>query len=390
MTCFIDLPDVPLQYLFGYLTTADALNLRLTCSKMFHISKCKEFYENVCIGMSKIKDTDLELFQKLCDEFASNLRFNTEGCFEERLEWILPYVKNVKDVLVNIKYLRPACTEVKCMKHLFISYVYTNELKDNDIDFSCLSAAKELEQLSIKGSIESFEKLCLYQPMIYNILEYANQISKICFDTIHVEKKEDFAQDLLSEKIRKSNHITEWHLKNVEADKGIFDLPAGIRVLECRHTDGVSFKDCNFFRLEKLVLEYVKFEEKCIVFQNLRELEITGHLKGDGLDGKRVVCPALEILRLFRINHIGDFQHLETKQLKVLQISVFQDISNTEIGWILRKRPSIKKFHHSWLHVRRIIKKKGRSKPAGESKPIFLGKCNVVVQLLCCQNYMIK
>ena len=158
--------------------------------------------------MSKIKETDPELFQKLCDEFASNLRFNTEGCFEERLEWILPYVKNVKDILVDIKYLKSACTEVKYMKHLFINYIYTDDLKDSDIDFSCLSAVKELNQLSIKGSTDIFKKLSLYQSKICDIVKYARQISKVCFGSIHVAKEKDFAQEFLSEKIRESNHIS--------------------------------------------------------------------------------------------------------------------------------------------------------------------------------------
>lgn len=392
MTCLIDLPDVPLQYLFGYLTAVDALNLRLTCSKMFHVSKCKDFYENVCIVMSKIKEIDLKLFQNLCDEFASSLRFNTEGCFEERLEWILPYVQNVKDILVNIKDLKSACTAVKHMKHLFISYIYTDDLRLDDIDFSCLSAAKELDQLSIKGSIDSFQMLFLYQPMIYDILEYAKQISKISFNSIYVEKKKDFAQDLLSEKIRKSNHIRKWHLKNVHSDEGIFNLPTDIRVLECRHTDGFSFKDCNFPKLEKLVLESVKFKEKFITFENLRNLEITGHLRGNGLDGKTVVCPKLEILRLFRINHIGDFQHLVADRLKVLHISIFQDISNKEIGWILRKRPTITKFIRCVQYSSEgiVAPKMSRSKTEKKYKPTFSGKCKSVVQLLCCQNYLIK
>ena len=42
--------------------------------------------------MLKVKVTDLEHFQKFCDEHANKLIFITEGCFEQSLEWILPYV----------------------------------------------------------------------------------------------------------------------------------------------------------------------------------------------------------------------------------------------------------------------------------------------------------
>ena len=92
MIHFVDLPLVPLQYISGYLTRRDVLNMRLTCSTIFQSTKCSDFYDKVQICMSKIKVTDLEHFQKFCDEHASELIFNTEGCLEERLEWILPYV----------------------------------------------------------------------------------------------------------------------------------------------------------------------------------------------------------------------------------------------------------------------------------------------------------
>ena len=125
---------------------------------------------------------------------------------------------------------------------------------------------------------------------------------------------------------------------------------------------------------------------------NLRNLEITGHLRGNGLDGKTVVCPKLEILRLFRINHIGDFQHLVADRLKVLHISIFQDISNKEIGWILRKRPTITKFIRCIQYSSEgiVAPKMSRSKTEKKYKPTFSGKCKSVVQLLCCQNYLIK
>ena len=236
--------------------------------------------------MSKIKGTDVELFQRLCDEYASNLRFNTEGCYEERIGWILPYIENVRDIVVNIKYLKQACRDVRYIKILVINYIYTDDLKNGDIDFSCLSIVKYLDNLSIKGSANSFQQLYLFHFMLYDIIKHTKQISKISFDNIYVERgKCSIKSKDLSENIKKLSHIKEWHLQNVVADNKIFDLPDEVKVLECRHTDCISFKNYKFTELEKLVLEYVKFENSYFKFENLKILEITGQLRGDGIDG---------------------------------------------------------------------------------------------------------
>ena len=336
MIGLVDLPNIPLQVICEYLKAIDVLNLRLTCSKMFQISKCREFYEKVQICMAKIEETDLKLFQKLCDEFSIIIMFNTEGCFEERLEWILPFVKNVRNILVNIRYLNQACRELKYIKYLVINYIESDGLKDSDIDFSCLSTARNLDLLCIKGS--NFQKLFLHQSMLDVIIEHAKQITKICFEDIDFRKGKDFpkSKDPLSKKIRKSIHIREWKFKNVVTDNDIFHLPRDIRVLECRYTNCINFRVYKFDNLEKLVLESVKFENETFKFKNLKVLEITGHLRDDGLHGKRIFCPKLETIRLFKIHHIGSFQQLLHCESKRLHLNVIHDISDTEISWILQ------------------------------------------------------
>ena len=373
----VDLPNIPLQIVCTYLTVTDVLNLRLTCSKMFQTSKCKEFYEKVQICMAKIKETDLKLFQKLCEEFAVIIMFNTEGCFEERLEWILPCVKDVRNVLVNIRYLNQACRKLKCIKYLVISYIYSDGLKDGDIDFSCLSNAKNLDLLCIKGNVNNFQKLYLYQSMLDVIIEHTKQISKICFEDIDLRKGNYFAKskDPLSKKIRKSSHIREWKLKNVVTDDGIFDLPSDISILECRYTNCISFKDYKFDNLEKLVLESVKFENELFEFENLKVLEITGHLRDDGLNGKTIVCPKLEIIRLFKIHHIGSFQELLTCESKRLHLTVIDDISNTETSWILQNKPPEEDRRMNRRRKRRIF---SLSEWADSVDSVTIVRCQVV------------
>ena len=338
------LPDSLLSSIFGYLTVTDALKLRLTCTRMFKTSKCNEFYEKMQICMSKIKVNDLDLFQELCKTFASKVRFNTEGCFEERLRWILSYVEDIKDIRVNIRYLKQACMEVKHIRQLVINFTLTDGLESSHIDFSYLSVAKELAKLIIRGTVHYYQKLVLYQPMLYDIIKHTKQISKICFDSIEVQSAKSFEQGSLSEEIKNSSHISEWSLKNVVADDGIFNLPEDIRILECRNTNCISFRDYNFEKLEKLALESVKFESRNFIFENVKILEITGQLLGGGLDGKTVICPKLEILRLLEICHITSFQNLLTGELKRLYMTVSGGIRDTEKDWILRTKPSIKKL----------------------------------------------
>ena len=81
-------------------------------------------------------------------------------------------------------------------------------------------------------------------------------------------------------------------------------------------------------------------------------LEITGHLRGDGLDGKAIVCPKLEIIRLLKIHHIGPFRELLTCESKKLHLTVIHDISKTEISWILQNKPPLNRnrvFTHKVL-----------------------------------------
>ena len=370
----IYLPDYLLRYLLEYLTVNDILNLRLTCSRIFQVSKCKTFYGKVQICMSKINVNE-ESFQKLCGKFARTVRFNTEGCSEEQLGWILRNAENIKDILINIRYLKKACREFKYIKHLAISYIYTDGLTNDDIDFSCLSMAKELDQLSIKGTLNNFQKLYLDQSMLYDLLNHTKQISKIHFNSICVENEKSFNQDSLSKKMANSGHITEWHLKNVAAPDGIFNFPEDIRILECRNTECINFRKYKYDKIQKLSLESVKFDNTVFKFENLKILEITGHLRGDGLDGRTVICPKLEVLRLFRIHHITRFQNLLTGELKILHIGVIGDISNAEIAWILRNKSSIKIITSHTDYVRRLAAATYGAVP-GKSKIVQFSFCH--------------
>ena len=202
------------------------------------------------------------------------------------------------------KIFKQVCTELNYVKHMVVNYIYTDNLKYSDIGFSCLSSAERLSQLSIKGP-----GLYLYGSTLEDIIIHTKQILKICFEEIEIRKINYFdkSRRSLSEKIKKSSNISEWCFKHVYGDGGMLSLPDDIKVLECRYTNCVSFKDYNYGKLEKLVLESVIFESKPFKFKSLKVLKMVGNFLRDGLQGKTVIWPKLQKLHLTKINHIKMF-----------------------------------------------------------------------------------
>ena len=221
---------------------------------------------------------------------------------------------------------------------MIVNYIYTDGLKYSDIDFSCLSSAERLNELSIKGP-----GLYLYGSMVEDIITHTKQISKICFEKIEIRKINYFdnSRRLLSEKIKKSSNISEWCFKHVYGDGGMLSLPDDIKVLECRYTNCVSFKDYNYDKLEKLVLESVIFESKLFKFKSLKVLKIVGNVLGDSLQGKTVICPNLQILHLSKMHHIQRFRHFLTDELKVLHFGAIYGDEDEEKRWISQQKPQL-------------------------------------------------
>ena len=127
-------------------------------------------------------------------------------------------------------------------------------------------------------------------------------------------------------------------------------------------------------------------------FKNLKVLEITGHLRGDGLDGKAIVCPKLEIIRLLKIHHIGPFRELLTCESKRLHLTVIHNISKTEISWILQNKPPLNRNRVFTHEIRYMANRRSFARPvarqpemaakktgkaAEKSKFYYLGKSKI-------------
>ena len=342
-----NLPAIALKKLLEYLPVRDILNLRKTCSHICRASRCKSFFGKVQVNLSTIEEEDVELYKRFCQEFASVVRFNLEDCDENNFKLILPYMEKVEEILVQVKDLNHICTNFKHIRKLMVKYIYADELNVEEINFSCLSMLLKLAELSIEGSVYYFQKLTLYRTMVEDILSNAKYLVKISFGKVHIEGAEMNVSlgadiDSLQEAISNANHIRKWCFNTVSVDDLSFQLPPNIRMLECRHTSCVSFKNSAFEKLEKLVLEGVKFDNERFEFPNLKELKIAGSLLGDGLEEKEVLCPNLQVLQLDNVSHITNFKQLFCDSLKVLFVTSWSGLSDEEQSWILSKCGSLR------------------------------------------------
>ena len=89
-----------------------------------------------------------------------------------------------------------------------------------------------LTELTIKGTMDYFQTLVLYQSVINNIILNSNQISRLCFRDIVIEEKNsvnDKIGDSVCTLMKYADDIKELSLINAYAkDFGFFHLPRHI------------------------------------------------------------------------------------------------------------------------------------------------------------------
>lgn len=110
-------------------------------------------------------------------------------------------------------------------------------------------------------------------------------------------------RESLQKLVKNANHIKKWYFNKVRIDGKPSQLPNNIRIVECRHSDCVSFKNIAFEKLKKLVLEGVKFQKETFEFPDLKVFKVTRYLLGDSLKEKKVLCPRLQVLQLNNVYH---------------------------------------------------------------------------------------
>ena len=121
-----------------------------------------------------------------------------------------------------------------------IKYICADGLNMKEIEFSCLSTLLRTVEVSIEGS----QNTTLHRTMIEDILSNTKCLLQISFSKVHIEGREINASlgAGLQKLIRNANHVREWCFNKVITDGEPFQLPSDIRILQCKHTNWVSFK----------------------------------------------------------------------------------------------------------------------------------------------------
>lgn len=116
------------------------------------------------------------------------------------------------------------------VKSLVVDFSIADDLKEEEITFSCLSMLIRLTELTTKGSEDYFKKLLLCKSFLHDIILNSKQISKLSFRSIDIEGK---SSDSVRKLIRNANHVKKWSMVNVNVtDSGFFCLTKNIRTLE--------------------------------------------------------------------------------------------------------------------------------------------------------------
>lgn len=73
------------------------------------------------------------------------------------------------------------------VKKLIVNFVFQENLKEEDINFSCLSILSSLKELTNEGTAGYFQALVLHHSVLHNIIQNSEQISLLCFREVVIE-----------------------------------------------------------------------------------------------------------------------------------------------------------------------------------------------------------
>ena len=357
-------PDITLLVLIENLPVPDILNLRLTCSHIFNVTRCKDFYKRIQLRVTKLSMGDMFIFQKLFNEFGSYMKLITTD-FEGDFEVLLNCIDNVHDISVGIHQLQEICLKCKLIKRLAINFQYCTSRQQLDlrgnwkgiadwlkfigkevdkcflVDFTCLVTLQSLNEIVINGVTINYEKYMLSKSALYDIIKNTKMISKISFCSIHIAQTDasghlcGTCREAQQKCIIEADHIGEWCFNDVSIQNEFFQFPRMVKSLEYRYVNCVTFKNLDIYKnITKLVLEGVEFDNTIFKFPNLKVLKICGSLRSIG-KWKEVSCPKLEELHLQNIFYLKNFRILFLSVLKKLILDSVYNVDDNILKEIM-------------------------------------------------------
>lgn len=359
------LPNTALMGIMKYLRVSDILNLRLTCSCMFKLSKCKSFFKRVNIRITNLSRYDYVFLKNLCDSYENILAMRINH-FQGNLTFILPYIRHVKEMIVNVKHLKRVCMECPNIETLVVDLhslgIYNCVSGD---DFTYLSQLPKLKELVI--GVSNVDRPVLDKSMLYDIFASTKCISKIKFVGEMVIKGRDSKKhpdekqllESLKKIIKSSSHIQEWTFSHVLVNDDIFLFPNNIKFLVWSGPKYLNFTDSVDSSLEKLVIhsfqsDFSKVENfnlKSLKFLELEIYEDSSHTD----NVINVLLPKLELLSLRFKRNLYLFEPFFLPTLKTLILSTSATLNDGILKMMLETCTSLEFLiiHDTGFHLYR-------------------------------------
>ena len=370
------LPDAVVLKIIECLRIKDILNLRLTCSSFYSVCNGNLFFRKVIIKFKSMDIYELKLFKNLLEKHASYISLNLQNCDNTNLNLLLPYITNIAEIVVEIKYLPKICERCKDIRKLGIylnpskSQRYNNlyqmdtaEDVEGKINFECLSNLHNLDELKFHGHWSG--RWHLKPTILWNILDSAKVITKISFlgefvifaQGKSVENQELRAMRTIQRFIESQNRVSEWHLQNIYNYEPKYTLmfPHSVKVLNyasCWKPSVRLFHACkdflnleNLINIEKLIIDNGIFTHlPSIIFPKLMMLVINrgsiyNHLQIGASSTKVVFLPLLKHLRIIWVYGTGleFYKPLLLPTLETLTLSTMVNVTDDLLRHVFEK-----------------------------------------------------
>ena len=362
MANLCSLARIPVVKIMEYLPVADVLNLRLTCSYMFESSQFDEFFKRVKLQINLLSTSDLKVFKNLCNKFVSifTLQINS---FDGDINLLLPYIKNIKKVIIHTKHLEQISSECMNIVTLAIDVCSLSSEKSvqDKVNFAGLSKLAKLDELSLGVRNNYMQQDVLNTPDLHIILTSAKSISKIKFIghmiitgpkwTRYLDEKEKADEEQIIESLTKvissSHNIKEWSYSKVYWQGNLFRFPSSISILTWKVPilfNPVCLLDTH---IEQLRIDFCAFDAKHFTIPSLKMLEIYGdkydHDKYGGgedlvdpIDMEGLYLPKLEDLCVCCVTDLFQFEPLLLPTLKRLTLGPKETLKEIHFAWISR------------------------------------------------------
>ena len=345
------LPNIALLEVMKYLRVPDILNLRLTCSCMFKFSKCKLFFKRVNIRITELSRYDYVYLKNLCDTYENILAMRINH-FQGNLTFILPYIRHIKEIIINVKQLQRVCMECRNIETLVVDLdslgIYSCVSGNT---FTYLSQLPKLKDLVI--GVCNINRPVLDKSMLYDIFTSTKSISKIKFVGEMVINGRDLKKhpdekkllESLKKVIKSSSHIQEWTFSHVLVNDDIFLFPSDIKFLVWSGPKHLSFTDSVDSSLEKLVIhsfqsDFSKVEN--FRLKSLKFLELEIYEDSSYTDNViNVRLPKLEFLSLRFKRNLYLFEPFFLPTLKILILCTSATLNDDILKKILEKCVSL-------------------------------------------------